>query len=74
MCRWMTCNDTVLAFTKEYVEPLLADLLPPGIGKLCAGYVVASPLQLFPLSCRQDRGGGSGFWRADPNHFQLAFH
>lgn len=31
-CRWATCNKTVLEFAKEYVEPLVADLLPPGIG------------------------------------------
>ena len=33
LCRWKTCNGTVLAFAKDYVEPLLEDLLPVGISK-----------------------------------------
>lgn len=31
--RWTTCNATVTAFVKEYLEPLISDLLPQGIGE-----------------------------------------
>lgn len=32
-CRWTTCSGHILSFTKSYIEPLIIDLLPSGIGK-----------------------------------------
>ena len=31
--RWMTCNESVFGFIKDYIEPLLQEIIPIGIGK-----------------------------------------
>ena len=31
--RWMTCNESVFGFVKDYIEPLLQEIIPIGIGK-----------------------------------------
>ena len=33
LCRWTTCSDSVLVFLKDYVEPLLEEIAPVGVGE-----------------------------------------
>ena len=30
----MTCSDSVIGFMKDYIEPLIQEVVPVGIGKL----------------------------------------
>ena len=32
--RWMTCSDSIIGFLKDYIEPLLQEVIPTGIGEL----------------------------------------
>ena len=31
--RWTTCDDSVLMFLKDHVEPLVKDILPSTVGE-----------------------------------------
>jgi hypothetical protein len=31
--RWSMCSDSMLEILKDYLEPLIAEVAPPGVGK-----------------------------------------
>ena len=31
--RWSTCSDSMLEILKDYLEPLIAEVAPPGVGE-----------------------------------------
>ena len=33
LCRWRSCSESVVGFLRDYMEPLLQDMAPLGVGE-----------------------------------------